>query len=296
MKYSIIGTNGFLSTVIGKYCNNNAIELVTFGLNAPKFHKCDYFYQVDFTKDEFPIEKLTDSDVIIYAAGAGIQNNLHEDIDLIYLLNVTIPVKICNALRVINYKGTFITFGSVFEIGETTLRHPFTEDDILKSTARATNDYTVSKRMLTKFVCSYNHKFTHWHFIIPTIYGENENPMRLIPYTVSAIKSGTKLNFTSGDQIREYIYIGELPIIIKLCIDKSIPSGVYNLHGNETLSVKDIVGIIHSAYNKNVPDNCFGNVNRSDSSMKYLALDGQKLYEFIKYTPKSKISDICLKY
>ena len=77
--------------------------------------------------------------------------------------------------------------GSSFELGQTTERHAFTEHEVLTSTFKAPNDYTISKRMLSRFIDGYSHEFTHWHFYIPTIYGETENPTRLIPYTINSL-------------------------------------------------------------------------------------------------------------
>ena len=85
------------------------------------------------------------------------------------------------------------------------VQNEMTENLTTPSSAPAPSDYVVSKRMLTRFVTSYKHDFTHWHFIIPTIYGENENPKRLIPYTINAIKNGEELHFTAGNQTRQYL-------------------------------------------------------------------------------------------
>lgn len=125
--------------------------------------------------------------------------------------------------------------------------------DLLTSTCPAPNDYTVSKRMLSKFVASYKHDFIHWHFYIPTIYGERENPQRLIPYTVHAIRNGEELHFTSGDQTRQYIYVHEVPRMIALAIEQNLPSGLYNIEGKETMTVKEIVTKIHHFMGKETP-------------------------------------------
>ena len=218
MIVTILGTNGFLSRAIALYCNVKRYTLNMYGLNEPVGHKYDTFHKVNFMTDDLDYKNIIQSDIIIYAIGAGIQSNLKESNDLIYNLNVNVPVKICNSLKSIGYKGCFVTFGSVFEMGETKEERYFTEEDVLTSTYPAPNDYTVSKRMLSRFVNSYKHDFTHWHFFIPTIYGENENPLRLIPYTISAIKNKEKLHFTAGDQTRQYIYVGEVPYMIDLAI------------------------------------------------------------------------------
>lgn len=292
MRISILGCNGFLSTAIAKYAIGKNWILDMYGLDAPTSHTFNRFYKVDLMDRELDVTTLKDSDIIVYAIGAGIQANLKEGFDLIYHLNVSAPVTICNKLKEINYLGRFVTFGSVFEMGETSEERFFSELDILTSTCVAPNDYTISKRMLSRFVSSYEHKFTHWHFYIPTIYGAGENPSRLIPYVINAIRNGDKLNFTAGDQTRQYIHVTEVPHILAMAYKKNLPSGLYNIQGAETVTVKEIVTEIHNAMGEGVPDGCFGSVQRSDTGMKYLALDGRKLQEAIGFKATIKIKDV----
>lgn len=296
MKISILGTNGFLSTAIAKYANYAEWNLDMYGLDEPTAHKFDNFYKVNLMDAELDCTSLLTSDIIVYAIGAGIQSNLKEGNDLIYNLNITVPVRLCNALKAAGYQGKFITFGSIFEMGETTEERFFTEEDIQTSLAVAPNDYTVSKRMLTRFISSYKHEFTHWHFIIPTIYGESENPKRLIPYTINAIKNGEELHFTAGDQTRQYIHVSEVPRIIDMAYKKNIPSGIYNIQGKETITVKEIVTLIHKVLGKQVAEGCFGSAQRADVGMKYLALDGSKLKSAINFVATIRLEDIIKKY
>lgn len=296
MKISILGTNGFLSTAIARYSNLQGWDMDMYGLDEPVGHKYDNFYKVNLMDTDLNYNRLLTSDIIIYAIGAGIQSNLNEDYNLIYTLNVTVPVAICNKLKELDYEGRFVTFGSVFEMGETCDERYFTEEDILSSICVAPNDYTVSKRMLSSFVASYKHNFTHWHFYIPTIYGEGENPKRLIPYTIYSIRNGEKLSFTAGDQTRQYIYVSEVPCVIGLAVEKNLPSGVYNIEGKETVTVREIVSKIHRSMGKKIPSDCFGGIQRNDATMKYLALDGKKLREAIGFEANISIVDVIDKY
>ena len=296
MKISILGTNGFLSTAIAEYANQQQWSLDMYGLDVPMNHKYDNFYKINLMDAELNCSKLLDSNLIIYAIGAGIQANLQEGFDLIYNLNVTVPVTICNKLKELHYKGCFVTFGSVFEMGETKEERFFTEEDILTSMCPAPNDYTVSKRMLSKFVASYKHEFKHWHFYIPTIYGAGENPRRLIPYVINAIRNGEELHFTAGDQTRQYLHVSEVPRMLNLAFEKDLPSGLYNIEGKETLTVKEIVSMIHLAMGKEVPEGCFGSIQRADVGMKYLALDGNKLHEYTGFKANVCIIDVINQY
>ncbi len=296
MNVTILGTNGFLSRAIALYCNKKGYPVDMYGLDEPKGHDCHSFHKANLMTENLDMEEISKSDIIVYAIGAGIQSNLKEGNDLIYNLNVTVPVRICNALKAGGYQGKFITFGSVFEMGETTEERFFTEEDIQTSLAVAPNDYTVSKRMLTRFISSYKHDFTHWHFIIPTIYGESENPKRLIPYTINAIKNGEELHFTAGDQTRQYVHVSEVPRMIDLAFEKNIPSGIYNIQGKETLTVKEIVSLIHKVLGKKVPKGCFGSAQRADVGMKYLALDGRKLRSLTGFEATVRLEDVIKMY
>ena len=296
MEITILGSNGFLSNAIAKYANNKKWKLGVYGLDEPIGVKYDKFVKCNLMDAELDCSGLLDSDIVVYAIGAGIQSNLKEGYNLIYSLNVTAPVTICNKLKELDYKGVFVTFGSVFEMGEAKEAHFFTEEEVMTSAAPAPSDYVVSKRMLTRFVTSYKHDFTHWHFIIPTIYGEAENPKRLIPYTINAIRNGEPLHFTAGDQIRQYVYVDEVPRLLELSFEKQLPSGMYNIQGKETLTVKEIVTLIHKAKGKDVPHDCFGTAQRTDVGMKYLALDGKQLRDCIGFEAQDKIEDTIQRY
>lgn len=296
MNVTILGTNGFLSRAVALYCNEKGYPVNMYGLDEPVGHQYVSFQRVNFMTDDVEFKDICKSDIIVYVIGAGIQSNLKEGSDLIYNLNVTVPVRICNLLKSSGYKGKFITFGSVFEMGETKEERFFTEEDIQTSQAIAPNDYTVSKRMFTRFFNSIKRKFTHWHFIIPTIYGELENPKRLIPYTISAIKNGEELHFTAGDQTRQYIHVSEVPRMIDMAYAKNIPDGLYNIQGKETITVKEIVALIHQVLGKDAPEGCFGSAQRTDASMKYLALDGTKLKEATGFEACVRLEDVIKRY
>lgn len=296
MKITILGSNGFLSNAIAKYANEEGWTLDVYGLDEPVGIKYDRFVKCNLMDAELDCSGLLDADIVVYAIGAGIQSNLKEGYNLIYSLNVTAPITICNKLKELSFKGAFVSFGSVFEMGETKESHFFTEEEVLASTAPAPSDYVVSKRMLSRFVTSYKHDFTHWHFIIPTIYGEGENPKRLIPYTINSIRNGEPLHFTAGDQTRQYVYVGEVPGLLKLAYEKQLPSGMYNIQGKETLTVKEIVTLIHRVWGKEVPPDCFGTVERTDVGMKYLALDGNKLEKYTSFCARVSIREVIKKY
>ncbi len=143
-----------------------------FGLTKPENIQYNVYQQVNLINSELNYAELLDSDMIIYAAGAGIQSNLKENAELIYNLNVSVPVRICNNLKLHGYNGAFVSFGSYFELGENTTDHCFDEIELLSSQRKVVNDYSVSKRMFSTFISSAEMPYTTLHYILPTIHGE----------------------------------------------------------------------------------------------------------------------------
>jgi len=296
MLVSVIGTNGLLSDCFGRFCNKNNYELMVYGLDKPFRHDYNVFTQINLVNEDIDYSIISKSNMIVYAAGAGIQSNLKENADLIYNLNVTVPVKLYNGLKANGYTGALVSFGSYFEIGENSEDHCFDETELLQSQRTVVNDYSISKRMFSRYVSSIEMPFITRHFVLPTIYGENEAPHRLIPYTIHALKENTSIAFTSGEQVRQYIYIDEVVEIIFMAQIKNIPSGIFNIPGTETFTVKELVTKLSHLLNKPLAESVFGKTERTDTGMKNLQLNGEKLYKAIDYYPKLKLIDVYDRY
>lgn len=296
MLVSIIGSNGLLSRYISTYCEFNKIEINFFGRQEPFDDYFSKFFKIDLLNESLDFSKLSKSDVIIYAAGAGIQSNKDQNSEEIFLLNSSLPITIIRELENLKFNGVFITFGSYFEIGVNDKNILFDEHMLISSANNVINDYSSSKRTLTKFLSTIDCSFISYHFILPTIYGEIESKHRLIPYTLNALRNKEDLNFTVGNQVRQYIYAGEIPQIIFQSINCNLESGIYNISGKETLSVKQLVEIIHIKMRLPMSDKIFGTASRADTGMINLQLDGSLLRKIISFEPQIKIIDVLDKY
>ena len=59
---------------------------------------------------------------------------------------------------------------------------------------------------------------------------------------------------------------------------------------------KEIVELIHQELGKEVPEGCFGTVQRNDVGMKYLALNGLKLKDSIDFLANIQIESLINQY
>ena len=281
MKICIIGTGGFLSKAIIEHFSKEAIELFLVGRTKPAGVAVNQFCQIDLLADQLPLDKIAACDVIIYAAGLGVQSADKVNNEDIYAINTFIPIKLCEGLNKIIFKGLFISFGSYFEIGSVDISKSFTEEDIIHSRADVPNVYCFSKRMLTQYFHFTKFEFSNYHFILPTIYGSNENPNRIIPYTIDGFRFNMPLQFTAGTQLRQYLLVENATTLILNCIKKMIPAGIYNFPSAESLTIKELVKLIGNEFGVAVPEESFEKIIRLDSSMQVLQMNSDKLLKQI---------------
>ena len=77
---------------------------------------------------------------------------------------------------------------------------------------------------------------------------------------------------------------------------RKLPSGLYNIQGKDTLTVRELVTLIHKYFGKEVPEDCFGSAWRADVGMKYLALDGTKLKNATGFEATISLTDVIGRY
>ncbi len=298
MNINLIGSNGSLASAVGRYCNKHGHRLTVFGRTEPRKYVCDAFRPTDLMTASPDIPGILDAEVIVYAAGAGVQSYRKDTADSVYRLNVEVPILLHNRMLESAAGGgkTLVSFGSYFEIGENRENRSFTENDLLLSMRKVPNAYCISKRLLSRYFSSASEDAPFLHFILPTVYGENENENRLIPYLLRAIRDGEPLSFTSGEQVRQYLYVDDVPQIMEEAVNRHIPSGIYNIEGNETLSVKDLVCMLLRAHGIEPDMTIFGMARRQDVGMKNLRLDGSKLNSLIDHHCKHTILSVLGNY
>lgn len=304
MKISIIGTNGMLSDCLTKCLFNDGHTVNTFGLEKPENIPFSGFTKLNLLKDKLNYEDVIDSDLIIYAVGAGVQAALNTDSKLMYALNVHVPIEITLDLKTREFKGVFISFGSYMEIGlNNETDRIFDETDLVCSSLAVTNDYALSKRLFSRYIKDFCSDFKTWHFILPNLfsYVDNKPGTRLIPYVLNYLEN-YRLNsesktpaFSAGTQTRQYILMEEILTVIHKSFLNKLPSGVYNIGGGEFMTVRNLIERLFVAYNVPCEDSYFGKETRRDGDIKSLQIDGSKLFNHIHYLPSLKIEDIITK-
>lgn len=302
MKVAIIGSNGMLSKALTQLFYVSGHEVVVWGLDAPQDYACSRFYQCDLLKDKPDYSSFLACDIVIYAAGAGVQAALSTPSALMYALNVTAPISITLGLKDVDFHGTFISFGSYMEVGLNQNEHDsFTEDEIVCSTLPVSNDYALSKRLFSRYMRDINVPYRCWHFILPNMFSTNDvQPgTRLIPYILQCVKdiqAGKQVapKFSAGAQIRQFIRLEELYDVICMSYERKIESGIYNVGGGEVMRIKELIIRIFKYYDISCQEDWFGTEVRRDNDIRCLRLDDSKLFASIGFLPEQTIENLLM--
>lgn len=302
MKFAIIGSNGMLSVALTKFFYAQpGFEVDVYGLESPNGYSCTKFHPIDLLKDNFDYDVLMESDVIVYAAGAGVQAGLKTEPSLMYALNVSVPIEITLQLRKKEYKGKYISFGSYMEIGlNDEDGKAFTEEEVVCSPLPVTNDYALSKRLYGRYMKDFRADFKNWHFILPNMFSsEDLKPgTRLVPYVLKYLQDYTNGKptepqmYSPGTQTRQYITLEEVMVVLAKAIQENIPSGLYCIGGGEFLSIRSLIERLYALYGVECKEDCFGKSERRDGDIKSLRIDGTKLKAAIGYLPHATIEEI----
>lgn len=272
-RIAIIGSTSFLARYIITDLEQNNHVLTLFSREKTNDH---HFYSKFAYPNSIPdYGVFLNYDVIIYAAAGGVQSSKKYSSDEIYALNAFLPVTLSNFLDENNFKGKLISFGSYFEIGGQSKLNSFTETEVALSNFDVPNQYCLSKRLLTRFVNDSISNINHYHIILPSIYGKNENENRLIPYLISSLENEKNLELTAGTQIRQFLHAKDVSEFVLMICNQSLEKGVYNLASDQYNWVKDVVEIVFNHFGKDFSE-VLGKIQRQDESMQVLLLDNSK--------------------
>jgi nucleoside-diphosphate-sugar epimerase len=295
---AIIGSTSFLASKLIERLAKENVEIKLWNRNPSKNE-----FPFNYPSSIPDVQKLTSFDYIFYVAGAGVQSSIKPSYEELYGVNTTMPIQLIAKLRDLKFKGTFISFGSYFELGKTKTLTAANEEDILYSNAPAFNEYCKSKYLLSQFIqmqLNYELSFSLLHFIIPNMYGKGENENRLLPYLVKNIKQKSPLNLSHGTQLRQFLHVDDISSFLckKVQEDKFV-SGIYNLGSEHIMSV---AALVQSTVNLaeqlgyELPEIEFGKVERHDAQASYLALDDQKAKTKMGWKPNKELEESIKEY
>ena len=151
--------------------------------------------------------------------------------------------------------------------------------------------YGKSKLRSTKYILKCNKKkpFSFVILRLYQIYGPNQSVNRLIPIIISSCLKNKKFDCSSGKQVRDFLYIDDLIILLhKIINSKTKLKGIFNVGSGKPIQVKKIINLIRKKIKKGFPQ--FGRIKlRKDEVEKYYP-DLKKVTKSINWKAKTSLN------
>ena len=245
----LTGATGFLGSQIADVLVNNDIQLVALKRKNSDCYRCNSFKNkinwVDIDAEGYWKGKVINlrPTHIIHCAWIGVEaherNNIKTQIQNISFLSDLLEIS--RVMKLIQ----FISLGSQAEYG--ILNSKVSEDSIVKPVSSYGATKVASQQILRTF-CNSNKIKWIWLRLFSFI-GEYENKNWLIPSLIDNIIKGKVMDMTAGEQKYSYMFAKDFALIILKIINSNVESGVYNVSGDELISLKELVNLIGEKLN-----------------------------------------------
>jgi len=245
----LTGATGFLGSQIADVLVKNDIQLVALKRKNSDCYRCNSFNNkinwVDIDAEGYWKEKVINlrPTHIIHCAWIGVEAHERNDIKT-QVQNISFLADLLEISGVMKLTQ-FISLGSQAEYG--ILNSKVSENSIIKPVSLYGATKVASQQILKTF-CDSNKTKWIWLRLFSFI-GEYENNNWLIPSLINKIIKGEVMDMTAGEQKYSYMFVNDFALIILKIINSNVESGIYNVSGNELISLKELVDLIGKKLN-----------------------------------------------
>lgn len=225
-------------------------------------------------------------EAIVHLATYGAYPTIQKEMDRIVQTNLIGTINLVKACDEIKYE-CFINTSSSSEYGVTGGK--MSEKDY----PRPIDYYGAAKAGATIF-CQTHARITKRPIVstrLFSVYGPYEEPLRLVPSTIKKCLTGQKLEFTAGEQGRDFIYTEDIEdAYLELLKRPELGGEVINIGTGKQHTVREMVGeIVRESGTKMVPQ--WGALKTRETEVFNWVADVEKAERLLKWRPKNTLRD-----
>ena len=218
-------------------------------------------------------KKLGKIDTVIHLASYGV-NPKDNDIDKMIESNISLTKDLILNLERVACKNIIFT-SSGFEYGDKgkiKLKEDMELNPFSLYGATKVSAFLIGKKLCESLGINYiNLKLFN-------IFGEYEGSNRLIPQIINNYLEGKELNFTAGNQVRDYLYIKDIIEVYEMILEENIYNNeTYNVCSSEEVTIKEFITKVADIIGINKDTLNFGIIPSRKEEALYIVGDNSKL-------------------
>ena len=218
-------------------------------------------------------KKLGKIDTVIHLASYGV-NPKDNDIDKMIESNINLTKDLILNLERVSCKNIIFT-GSGFEYGDkgkVKLKEDMELNPFSLYGATKVSAFLIGKKLCESLGINYI------NLRLFNIFGEYEGSNRLIPQIINNYLEGKELNFTAGNQVRDYLYIKDIIEVYEMILEKNIYNNeTYNVCSSEEVTIKEFITKVANTIGINKESLSFGIIPSRKEEALYIVGDNSKL-------------------
>ena len=218
-------------------------------------------------------KKLGKIDTVIHLASYGV-NPKDNDIDKMVESNINLTKDLILNLERVSCKNIIFT-GSGFEYGDKgkiKLKEDMELNPFSLYGATKVSAFLIGKKLCESLGVNYI------NLRLFNIFGEYEGSNRLIPQIINNYLEGKELNFTAGNQVRDYLYIKDIIEVYEMILEKNIYNNeTYNVCSSEEITIKEFITKVADTIGINKDFLNFGAIPSRKEEALYIVGDNSKL-------------------
>jgi len=275
-KILITGASGFLGSHIAETLVNNNYNVIALKRKQTDCWRCKDFFNkiewVDIDEEGMWKKKIVESnpDTLIHTAWIGVEAHERDDWD-VQIKNINFLTELLTLGLKSNIKR-MINLGSQAEYG---ILNDIADEDDVVSPVTAYGATKIACLSIFKTFCELNNINWIWLRLF-SFFGERESNSWLIPSVINKMRLSKQMDLTAAQQKYAYMYVQDFNRIMLKLLDIKIPSGVYNISGDQIISIKDLITKIKDRINPNFILN-FGAVPYRKNQSMFIQGDMAKL-------------------
>jgi UDP-glucose 4-epimerase len=226
-------------------------------------------------------------DVVIDATGAGVSVGQRSPLSLVEG-NVGLPVSLVLAAAAANVRS-MIRLGSWLEYALSAPGRPITEDYSLATPSL----YGASKAagtIMTHAVAG-QHGLPLVTLRLFHVFGPGEPPNRLSQHLIARLRAGQSCDLTSGEQVRDMVYISDAVAAIVRAAEVPLGRPVYNVCSGRGVTVREFAERIADGMQRPRDLLRFGQLPQRPDEHQWLVGDGSMLRADTGWHPRFSLED-----
>ena len=237
----ILGGTGFIGKHVAKRAIQEEYETYIFCRNIPKIEErikgCKYLHCDLTNKDNIKITKNYKFNYVINLSGDIIHDDFKNGGKSVIDIHLNALINLLSIMPRDNLLG-FVQIGSSDEYGDSP------SPQIEKQKEKPFSSYSYAKFAATHFIqyLSRTECFPGKVLRPFLIYGPGQDENRLIPYVIKKALNNEVIQISSGNQLRDFLYIQDaVDVIFLALVNDKINGKIINIGSGKPVKVKNIV-------------------------------------------------------